>query len=719
MAKRLTVEDFIIRAKSVHGDKYDYSLSNYISKDKKLKIICPIHGVFEQSPNNHWKGKGCPYCSGNKKLTQDEFITKSNDVHHGFYDYTNVVYVNVDTPVKILCKEHGFFEQTPYHHLQGRGCPICGRTKMEQTNLSKYGSVSPFGSSNVQEKVATTNLERYGVENVFALPEFQEKAAQTNMERYGNRHAASSDEIRGKIVETMQSRFGGNTSFSSKEIKEKAERTIEKLYGCRSAFGSEEIQERIKQTNLKRYGVPYSSMNPDIYAKSVDTNLERYGVSNPMKCNEIVNKVFESRRKNQTFSTSEPEELLYEALCGVFDENDIVRQYKDEKYPFACDFYIKSRNLYIELNASWVHGGHPYGMYKYDSDVLSAWSAKDSMYYKNAISVWTSKDVNKRNIARKNNLNYIVFWDNELRDAAVWFSMNCPDGGDYDIMYSWLPDRKFDNVVSLPLHVTGSSSNLSQIAKHYQCDVFYHQELRLWHENPMYRGLCLQMYLYHNRLIYLKKNPVGLTDFEILRGFTIAGIHKGYTVFNSNLMQQCLQKYNIKSVYDPCAGWGERMLCCYYNHVKYLGIDINMMLKSGYNEMMNDFLINNQSILFNDSATCDLLLYDDVDAVITCPPYGSTELYTDVGAENLSRNDFIDWWRHVVLNSLHLHPMYFCFQINQKWRDEMLYVVASFGFELIDELFFTYNQSSHFTREASGVNRKQEKETMVVMRRIS
>ena len=80
MPKKLTTEEFIEKAKQIHGDKYDYSLTEYKSNKKKVKIICPIHGVFEQRPLNHLQGCGCIKCSGLEKLTTDEFIKRSKQI---------------------------------------------------------------------------------------------------------------------------------------------------------------------------------------------------------------------------------------------------------------------------------------------------------------------------------------------------------------------------------------------------------------------------------------------------------------------------------------------------------------------------------------------------------------------------------------------------------------------------------------------------------------
>ena len=124
MAK-LTQEEFIAKAKAVHGDMYDYSLVDYKGNKTKIKIICPIHGVFEQTPNSHLMGRGCPHCFGKHKRTNETFIEAARKVHGDKYDYSLVDYKSNKTKVKIICPEHGVFEQTPNSHLHGGGCPYC------------------------------------------------------------------------------------------------------------------------------------------------------------------------------------------------------------------------------------------------------------------------------------------------------------------------------------------------------------------------------------------------------------------------------------------------------------------------------------------------------------------------------------------------------------------------------------------------------------------
>lgn len=129
---KLTTEEWIEKAKTVHGNKYDYSKVEYIDSKTKVCIICPEHGEFWQVPNNHLKTGGCPKC-GKLKITSDtnSFIQKATLLHKDKYDYNKVKYKTNSTPVIITCPIHGDFEQTPNHHLSGQGCPICNSSKGE------------------------------------------------------------------------------------------------------------------------------------------------------------------------------------------------------------------------------------------------------------------------------------------------------------------------------------------------------------------------------------------------------------------------------------------------------------------------------------------------------------------------------------------------------------------------------------------------------------
>lgn len=129
MERIRTTEDFIKKAKEIHGDKYDYSKTIYVDAKTKVIITCKIHGDFLQNPHNHISNKsGCPKCCKNhNRYDTNSFIYAAKLVHGDKYDYSDVVYTNGTTKVKIRCPVHGIFEQAPAKHLSGRGCPICGK----------------------------------------------------------------------------------------------------------------------------------------------------------------------------------------------------------------------------------------------------------------------------------------------------------------------------------------------------------------------------------------------------------------------------------------------------------------------------------------------------------------------------------------------------------------------------------------------------------------
>lgn len=148
--RKLTTEEFIERAKKVHGDKYDYSKTEYANNYTKVCIICPEHGEFWQTPNCHLDGQGCPKCgikkrSVNKTLTTEEFIKKAMDIHGDKYDYSKVQYLNNRTKVCIICPEHGEFWQVPSYHLSGNGCPECGKIAChKKTQLNQEEIIKRF-----------------------------------------------------------------------------------------------------------------------------------------------------------------------------------------------------------------------------------------------------------------------------------------------------------------------------------------------------------------------------------------------------------------------------------------------------------------------------------------------------------------------------------------------------------------------------------------------
>lgn len=502
-------------------------------------------------------------------------------------------------------------------------------------------------------------LDKYGVDNPFKLDEFQAIAAETRKEKYGAEYTLASgsalrDAARQTFAEHMQD----------------------------DAF-RKELNEKKCATNTALYGVPYVVQSPVFQAKMNAT-----------------------KHKNGTFNSSNIEECI--KALDIFKS-----QYKkDVRYPYLCDFYDKDKDLFIEVNASWTHNFH---WYDADSDavIVNAWKKKsdDSQYYASALKIFTKSDVEKRECARKNNLNYVTLWDSDGMDADLWFAMGMPLGKDWEHEYSWLPYHYIPEDIDVS-KMRLSWRSLSAIVKDAQRKVFYKRELELWNKNPLRNGKwgTVQAFLYANRYKYLNKLPHELTDRMLLRAFRISGLYMGYTSFNSALMRQVIEKYNVKSVYDPCAGWGERMMTCGKLGVSYEGCDINSELFEGYKKLYE--LIDGFKPVLHNNDSANQFVTGDADAVITCPPYKNIEVYSENGAENLSDEDFAAWWSEVVKNCSYSNAKVFAVQTNQACRKVFDDALTEQGWELKEELVFDNNQKSHFHR-VSGMT-KREYESMLV-----
>ena len=132
MGKRKTTEEFIEDAIKVHGDKYDYSKVDYKISNKNVEIVCKEHGSFLQLPLHHTRGHGCRRCHNNGIYDTEQFIDKAKTIHGNKYDYSFSLYKSTSENLIINCKEnnHGLFNITPNNHISGKkGCPRCGNKK--------------------------------------------------------------------------------------------------------------------------------------------------------------------------------------------------------------------------------------------------------------------------------------------------------------------------------------------------------------------------------------------------------------------------------------------------------------------------------------------------------------------------------------------------------------------------------------------------------------
>ena len=273
--------------------------------------------------------------------------------------------------------------------------------KIKQTCLERYGVTNGGCSKQSLEKIKQTCLTKYGVESTWKIPGVKEKSEQTKLERYGNKNYTNI---------------------------EKNKQTCLERYGVDNVFKNIDIQNKYRQTCFKKYGVDHNWKIKNIHdhcwddytiEKRKNTSLLHFGVEHPHQSQIIQNKIFNSKKKNHTFNTSIPENKTYELLKEKYP--DVLYQYKDKnRYPFVCDFYIPSLDLFIECNYHWTHGFKPFEGTKEDNIIIENWKSKNTQYYNNAINCWTIRDVKKRKVAKQNNLNYLEIWN--IDELKKWIN---------------------------------------------------------------------------------------------------------------------------------------------------------------------------------------------------------------------------------------------------------------------------------------------------------
>lgn len=247
---------------------------------------------------------------------------------------------------------------------------------------------------NVPEYVVKRKCQKFGIKKSSDL--HVQNIRKACLEKYGVINGGGAPEILEKIKETNRKKFGSDWYLQTDDYKRKTKETLEQ-YGVTNVFQLKEVKDKIKQTNLERYGVEYNMQNK-----------------------EVRNKVDIAKHKNGTFNTSKPEQEIKRLLEKKFP--NVQYQYKSEKYPFNCDFYIPELDLYIEFQGIWTHGKHPFSESVEDLEILDKWKTESitSEFYKNAIEVWTVKDVEKRKIALQNNINWLEFF--ALEDFMNWYN---------------------------------------------------------------------------------------------------------------------------------------------------------------------------------------------------------------------------------------------------------------------------------------------------------
>jgi hypothetical protein len=242
-------------------------------KDESLKSLFNIN-----------RGSKCKKCAQllKYKTVNDEFIKNGIKLLWNEDEFSqNFTGGLQKIPAICICGEK---KELCYSRVRiGGKCQDCGKEKIRNTNLERYGFENPFSNKEVKDKIRNTNLERYGFENPSSNEEVKDKIRNTNLERYGFENSLQNEEVRDKIRNTNLERYGFESPFPNEEVKEKIRNTNLERYGFENPSSNEEVKDKIRNTNLERYGFENPLSNEEVKDKIRNTNLERYGFENPFQ----------------------------------------------------------------------------------------------------------------------------------------------------------------------------------------------------------------------------------------------------------------------------------------------------------------------------------------------------------------------------------------------------------------------------------------------------
>ena len=301
-------------------------------------------------------------------------------------------------------------------------CPICGKKLKYITfayGFQKHCSVKcEMHDSQTYEKAKLNSMVKYGVDHYSKTAEFKEKFRQTSLKKYGYDNPNKCKQVQDKRIQTCKEKYGVINVGQDEIIKQKIKNTHIQHHNCEHYTNSEKMQE----TQRNRYGgLLYIETEQSKYrAKQLNDYKRLFGYYNSadwkLKQQEKCKKEYITKKKNHSFYTSKIEQQFKEYLEQNYP-NDFEYQYRSELYPFNCDFYIKSLDLYIEIQGTWTHGGHPFDENNQEDIIrLNEMKSKNTQYYNNAINTWTIRDVEKRNIAKQDNLNYLEIFSININD---------------------------------------------------------------------------------------------------------------------------------------------------------------------------------------------------------------------------------------------------------------------------------------------------------------
>lgn len=299
-----------------------------------------------------------------------------------------------------------FIENPKFYHFFGyqKGCTKdcrykIARNKSRETNIKRYGVIAPLQNKEVYKKMQNTCIRKYGVDCIGKSKEIHDKVKETNLKKYGIEYPLQNKEIHDKTIEA------GLKNKSYLKAVPKVKKTKLERYGNENYHNAE------KSSETKRN---WTDEQKSQYVSRVkNTKLKRYGDPNYNNHEQAS----ETKKKNGTLGAevSKFESNWIEYIRKHYPNYTIITQYKDKRYPWKCDCYIVELDLFIEFQGSYYHNWRPFDNSKEHIEEYNR-MLNMSIQKQRIAKNWRYIDTEKREVAKKNNLNFLEYWEKTKED---------------------------------------------------------------------------------------------------------------------------------------------------------------------------------------------------------------------------------------------------------------------------------------------------------------
>lgn len=467
-------------------------------------------------------------------------------------------------------------------------------------------------------------------------------------------------------------------------------------------------KDLVKEKMLEQHGVDNYFASKE-FAEKRKIQLEQQK-SDPnylhhMKDPECIKKMWNSKKRNGTTNTSSIEGSIYEDLCSAYKK--VSREYREHRYPFHCDFYIEDIDLFLEVQGYWTHGNEAFNpSNKGHLEELSRMKEKaiKSEHYKNAIETWTNADPFKRLTARNNSLNFLeVFSYRGKLDLLTQIDRAL---GNFDLNYT-------DDVLQKEMDYFNNTRGRLETRNTKNKIIFQFTPQFFEVENNLYKtDPIIRRKLIENRIKYLNKKEQDLSDLELLTGFKKSGLHYGFSHFSPLWIKYFIEKYGVSSIYDPCGGWGHRLVGT--GKTEYIYNDIDERNVESVKNISNYFSMENKTFYNRDSS--EFVPKEEYDAVFTCPPYYDLEDYTHSQTSHRKYSNYSDWlnswWFKTADNFLSKKPKYIGIVLKENLVEDMIGLIENKGYSILEKSIVGLPKNGYLSKQNS-----KNKEFLVVLKR--